>query len=126
LALLKFDAPVLAMISAGLFPAIACWKTGMIENRQVAKIAGYAAIGWMLTFMLQPVAAQTSASHLRRILTLPLLGHEWHVPASAVSTLLALVGVCFAPLTNESTTKRRQDDNSETSDNKAFHQSDGG
>ena len=96
LALLKFDMPILAMISAGLLPAIACWLAGMTNKKQLAKIAGYAAIGWMLTFMLQPAIAQTTASHVRRIMTMPLLGHDWHIPASFTSTLLALIGVYFA------------------------------
>lgn len=126
LALLKLDAPILAMLSAGLFPAIACWKTGIADNRQVAKIAGYAAMGWLLTFMLQPITAQSSASHVRRILTSPLLGQDWHIPASVVSTLLALVGAYFAPLMTESTTTKQPGDIPQKPDNKAFHQSDGG
>jgi hypothetical protein len=107
LVLLKFDAPILAMLSAGLFPAIACWLTGTVGIKQVGKIAGYAAMGWLPAFMLQPAIAQSSASHVRRILTLPLLGHDWHIPASLVSTLLALIGVYFAPMRAEFTKDNR-------------------
>ncbi len=97
LVLLKFDAPILAMFSAGLFPAVACWLAGITDKKQIAKIAGYAAFGWMLTFMLQPTVSQSAESHVRRILTLPLLGLDWHIPSSLVSTLLALIGVFFMP-----------------------------
>lgn len=112
LGLLKFDAPILAMLSAGVVPAIACWLAGMTDKQQLAKIAVYAALGWMLPFMLQPVVAQSAASHAQRIMSLPLLGHEWHILASFLSTLLALIGVYFAPVNTEPTDGNHENSNS--------------
>ncbi len=60
-------------------------------------IAAYAAIGDALTFTLQPVAVHSPASHAQRIVNLPLLGQEWHIPASFDSTLLTLIRVGFLP-----------------------------
>lgn len=108
--LLTFNAFVLPMLSAALFPAIACWKTGKIEFNQIAKIAGYAALGWLLGSMLQPMIVESPAQHSQRILAMPLVGRDWHIPASALSTLLALVGVSFAPLQTESVKKKHIDD----------------
>ena len=98
LAMLKFDAPVFALLSAAVFPTFAVWIAGLIDRKQLAKIAAYAAVGWALTFMLQPISGQSSTSRARRVAESPLVGHEWHVPASCVSTLLALIGTGFAPV----------------------------
>ena len=98
LIMLKLDAPILAMLSAGVFPAIWCRMSGITDKKQLGKIAAYAAVGWILTYMLKPSVAGFAASHTRQILTLPLLGYGWHIPASVVSTLLALVGAYFVPV----------------------------
>ncbi len=97
LLLLKLESPALAMLTAGIVPAIACWLSGITDKRQLVKIAIYGGTGWVLTFMLQPAIAQSAASHTQRIATLPLFGNDWHIPASIVSTLLALIGVYFVP-----------------------------
>lgn len=97
LLMLKFDAPILGMLCAALFPALACRLSGVCDRKQLVKIAFYAGGGWMLMFMLQPVVSQSAASHAERIVALPLMGNDWHIPTSIVSTLLALVGVCFIP-----------------------------
>lgn len=96
--MITFDAPMLAAFAAGLLPLAACWLAGLHDSKQLAKIAAYAFVGWMLTFDLQPAVTQSAASHAQRIAGLPLVGREWHVPASIVSTLLALIGVAFCPL----------------------------
>ena len=98
LTLLKFDAPFVALISAGAFPAFACWMSGIKNNKQLCKVGVYGTIGWMLAYMLQPVISQSSVSRAARIAELPLLGHEWHIFASFVSTLLALTATCFIPV----------------------------
>ena len=95
LMLIKFEAPLFAMIAAGLFPAVACRISGVKNKKQLAKIAAYGLIGWTLASMLQPVICQSSISRAARIVNLPLFGHEWHIFASFVSTLLALVGAYF-------------------------------
>ena len=93
----KFRAPFLAMVSAAVFPAVACWISGISNRKQLAKIAAYGAIGWMLASMLRPIVGQTPVLRAARIADLPLLGFEWLLFASFVSTLLALVGAYFAP-----------------------------
>ena len=96
--MLKFDAPFLAAISAAIFPTLACRWAGITNRKQLVKIAVYSGVAWILTFMLQPVVARSEAQRIQRILELPLLGNDWHVPAAAVSTLMALVGVYFIPV----------------------------
>lgn len=103
--MLTFDAPMLAALAAGLLPTVTCWLAGLRDQKQLAKIALYAAVGWMLTFALQPAVAQSAASHAQRIAALPLVGLEWHIPASVVSTLLALIGVAFSPLPTSTSTQ---------------------
>ena len=85
---------------AGLIPCAACWLAGIRDPKQLAKISAYAFIGWALTFALQPAVAQSAASHAQRIAGLPLVGREWHIPATVVSTLLALIGTTFCPVSN--------------------------
>lgn len=96
--MLAFDAPMLAALAAGLLPPTASWFAGLRDAKQLAKIALYGFVGWVLTFALQPAVAQSAASHAQRIAGLPLVGREWHIPASVVSTLLAMIGVAFSPL----------------------------
>ena len=98
--MLAFDAPMLAALAAAIVPCAACWLAGLRDPKQLAKISVYAFIGWALTFGLQPAVAQSAASHAARISGLPLVGREWHIPATIVSTLLALIGTAFAPLAN--------------------------
>ncbi len=98
--MLAFDAPTLAALAAGLIPCAACRLAGIRDPKQLAKISAYAFIGWALTFALQPAVAQSAASHAQRIAGLPLVGREWHIPATAVSTLLALIGTAFCPIPN--------------------------
>ena len=93
--LLKFDNELLAILSAAVFPTDGCYLSGIKGHRQLGKIALYAGIGWTLGYALQPAVAQTSASHIQRILKLPLLGYDWHVHGSVVSTLLSMVGAYF-------------------------------
>jgi len=100
LALLKFDAPFVALISAGVFPPFACWMSGIKNIKQLCKVGVYGTFGWMLASMLLPVVSQSSDSRAARIAELPLLGHEWHIFASFVSTLLALTGTCFIPVSD--------------------------
>lgn len=95
--LMTFRIPFLAVVTAGLFPVIACRYSGVNGGRQLAKIGIYSGLGWFLTFSLQPAVAMSSDQRVRRIATQSLLGNEWHLPASAVSTLMALVGVSFVP-----------------------------
>ena len=91
------DSPWFAFLTAAVIPTLACWRSGISSSAQLIKISAYSGTGWMLTFMLQPGFAQSAASHARRIAELPLAGNEWHLPACFVSTLLALIGVYFAP-----------------------------
>jgi hypothetical protein len=95
--MIKFDAPIFALIAAGFLPSATCWLTGLRDLKQLAKISLYSTVGWALTFALQPAVAQSAASHAQRIAGSPLVGREWHIPASVVSTLLALIGVAFSP-----------------------------
>ncbi|MBN1587912.1 MAG: hypothetical protein JW888_00190, partial [Pirellulales bacterium] len=81
--------------------AVGCWMSGITDKKQLAKIAAYAAVGWALTFVLQPSIAQSASSHARRILALPLVGYDWHIVASLVSTLLALIGAYFVPINSD-------------------------
>ena len=97
LPLVTFEATVLAMFSAGIFPAMACYLAGVRDTKQLFKIGGYAAIGWILTFSLQPAISHAEDSYLRRMMHAPMLGYDWHIPASCVSAVLALVGVVFLP-----------------------------
>jgi len=99
--MLTFDAPMLAALAGGLLPTVTCWLAGLRDKKQLSKIASYAAVGWILTFALQPAMAQSAASHAQRIAALPLVGREWHIPASVASTLLALIGAAFSPLPNQ-------------------------
>ena len=101
LCLIRFDEPVLALLSAGTAPAIACWLGGISDKNQIAKIFVFASIGWLLTYMFQPVVAQSASTHAERVASMPMLGYEWHGLASLVSTLLALVGAYFAPADDE-------------------------
>jgi len=55
--MLAFDAPMLAALTAYLFPTTACWFAGLRDPRQLAKIALYVFVGWGLTFGLQPAMA---------------------------------------------------------------------
>ena len=96
--MLAFDAPVFAALAAAVIPCVACWLAGIRDPKQLAKICVYAFIGWTLTFALQPAVAQSAASHAQRIAGLPLVGREWHIPATIVSTLLALIGTAFCPI----------------------------
>jgi hypothetical protein len=96
-AMLEFDAPILALLSAATFPVFAGWVAGLHDRKQLAKIAVYAALGWALTFMLQPVTVQYPSSRASRIAESPLVRCEWQIPASAVSSLLVMVGVGFVP-----------------------------
>ena len=98
--MLAFDAPMLAALAAGTIPCAACWLAGIRDPKQLAKISAYAFIGWSLTFALQPAVAQSAASHAQRIAGLPLVGREWHIPATVISTLLALIGTAFCPIPN--------------------------
>ena len=98
LMLVKFEASFFALLSIAIFPAFACWMSGLTDSKQLCKIAAYASTGWMLAYMLQPVVSQSSLSRAARIAKLPLLGHEWHIFACFISTLLALTGAFFVPV----------------------------
>ncbi len=125
LVMLTLDAPILSMLCAALFPAIACSIAGIIDKKQLGKIAFYAVIGWTLAYMLQPTVSQTAASHARRIVSLPLVGHEWQIAASIASTVMALVGVCFVPGNAEPTDNKHVDVTPDASDGNAISRSHG-
>jgi hypothetical protein len=101
LLMLLFVTPIFAMLSAGAFPTIACRIAGIDDKKQLLKIAVYGAVGWILMFMLQPSISQPLTLRLQRIVEMPLVGYDWHIPASVVSTILALVGAWFAPLNSK-------------------------
>ena len=103
--MLAFDAPMFAALAAGTIPCAACWLAGIRDPKQLAKISAYAFIGWSLTFALQPAVAQSAASHAQRIAGLPLVGREWHIPATVISTLLALIGTAFCPIPNSASSE---------------------
>ena len=103
--MLAFDAPMLAALAAGTIPCAACWLAGIRDPKQLAKISAYAFIGWSLTFALQPAVVQSAASHAQRIAGLPLVGREWHIPATVISTLLALIGTAFCPIPNSASSE---------------------
>ncbi|MEL6109742.1 MAG: hypothetical protein AAFU85_27340 [Planctomycetota bacterium] len=97
--MLAFDLPLFAALLAAVAPGVACWFSAELRDpSQLVKIGVYALIGWALTFALQPVISQDAASKAARIVELPLVGFEWHLVASVVSTLLAIVGAVFAPI----------------------------
>ena len=106
--LLQFDTALFAMLCAGVCPLIACWISGIRDKAQLAKVGVYAAGGWILTYWLEPGVAQSAASYFRRVLALPWVGHDWHVIASMVSTLLAMAGVYFMPVGIESKAREEQ------------------
>ena len=94
---IKLDSPFLALVVAGMLPAGACFCAGLRDRKMVAKIVIYATVGWALTFMLAPQIGQSPDSRTRRIADVPLVGKEWYIPSSLVSTLLAMVGATFIP-----------------------------
>lgn len=100
-ALIKLNNEWLAFFSATTFPVIGCWYAGLHDRKQLAKIAMYAALGWFLAAMLRPVTVEAprfrEISRARRIMNGPLAGQEWQIPASVVSSLLAMVGAAFVP-----------------------------
>jgi hypothetical protein len=122
LLMLKSDAPFLAMLCARAFPAATCWMAGISDTKQLCKIASYAAIGWLLTVLLEPAIAQSPAQRLRHIVALPLVGYDWHLLASIVSTLLALVGAWFATIHGTPRNEDSVDLGRQFPDNNSIHQ----
>ena len=103
------NSALLAWASAAVFPVFALLLAGFRNRSQIAKIAGYALIGWGLCFILAPSTSQSAASRARRIVADPLVGKGWYIPCHVVSWIMASVGVAFAPsqhLTNRSTSTR--------------------
>lgn len=102
------DASFFSFASAVLASVLACRIAGVRDGQLVAKIALYAAIGWVLTFALGPATSQSAESRAQRLAEDPLVGDGWLVACHAVSILLASVGAVFAPADNESpgTSKR--------------------
>jgi hypothetical protein len=96
---IQFDVAFFELVSATCFPSLACRIAGITDKKQLAKIAVYAGIGWMITYFLGPAVTQSAASHAQRIAASPLIGNEWHIATSLASALLALVGVYFIPTT---------------------------
>ncbi|TWT65924.1 hypothetical protein Pla123a_48350 [Posidoniimonas polymericola] len=61
----------------------------------LAKVAFLAAIGWGLTYALEPQVSQSWLSHWQRTAASPFAGYGWFVACGAVSSLLAMVGAAF-------------------------------
>ena len=87
------DAP--SLIAAAAFPAFGAYLGGIRDRGLLAKIAGYALLGWLLCFALQPEISR-SASSTPTIYD-EFSGKLWHLVCFVPSTLLAAVALLFAP-----------------------------
>ena len=91
------DSALLAWASAAVYPVLALMLAGIRQRGQLAKIAGYALLGWGLCFVLEPAMQQTAAHRALRIAADPLVGKGWYIPCHITSWVLASVGVTFLP-----------------------------
>lgn len=90
LAVIKTGSPVLAVLAASVLPVVCCSVAGFQNPKLLAKIAIYAAIGWGLTFVLQPQISQSSTSSSLRVASATFAGYGWYLPCSFVSCLMAM------------------------------------
>ena len=97
----KFNSAVPAIVSATLIPPAACYAAGVRALRPLAKVALYSSIGWGITYSLKPQISQSASSHNARIAQAPLVGTEWYIACSCVSSSLALVGAAFPATTRQ-------------------------
>jgi hypothetical protein len=85
--------PLPAIAAATVLPVASCYFAGLRSSPLLAKIAAYAAVGWCATFVLAP--SVDGVVNWERSANSPLVGYEWYIPCSVVSSLLAVVGVAF-------------------------------
>ena len=96
---LTLDSALLAWISAAAFPMIALVLAGIREYSFLLKVGGYALLGWVLCFILEPAVSQSAANRALRIASDPLAGKGWYIACYVSSWILASVAVAFRPLT---------------------------
>ena len=82
----RFDAAIPAFVSAALLPSAACYFAGVRDLRILARIALYAAIGWSITFPLDPQVAQVAGHYYSRVARAPLVGYEWYIACSCAAS----------------------------------------
>jgi len=89
---IRFDVGFFGLVSVTFIPALACRIAGITDKTQLAKIAVYAIIGWMIPYSL------TRPDWIIR-------RHSWHdirldpLPPTLISLLIELVVVYVIPTT---------------------------
>ena len=98
---IRFEGGFLGLVSATLIPALACRIAGITDEKQLAKIAAYAVIGWLITYSLTrpDQIIRLYSSHEIRHPSLMLLLYELIAVDVIPTTTLPLVGVYFIPTT---------------------------
>jgi hypothetical protein len=90
---LDMDAP--SGVAAAAFPAFGAYLGGVRDRALLAKIAGYALLGWLLCFVLQPQVSRSA--NLSPSIDGEFGGKYWHLFCFIPSTVLAVVALLFAP-----------------------------
>ncbi|MEN1681798.1 MAG: hypothetical protein AAGJ46_19630 [Planctomycetota bacterium] len=98
----KDHSPHYAMLAAIILPMSGCYAAGLKSRKTLFKVAAYSALGWWLTWMLQPSIARASTSPRA------VVEDYWVVACGCVAGLLAFVAAAFAPLdSSEGRSQRR-------------------
>jgi hypothetical protein len=92
---IRLDANTPSVVAAAAFPVLGAYIGGIRDRCLLAKIAGYALLGWLLCFILQPQVSRVVSRS-------PSIddqfgGKLWHLFCFVPSSLLAIVAVLFAP-----------------------------
>lgn len=92
------DSMIVAWLLSAAIPCTALWLVGLRSGGQLAKIAIYALLGWIVCRGLEPTISEVAASRVRRIAQDPLAGKGWYIACFIFSAILTSVGAAFVPL----------------------------
>ena len=97
--MIRFDVGFFGLVSATLIPALACRIAGITDKTQLAKIAVYAVIGWMIPYSLKNPYSIIRWHSWHDIRLDPLKTNLVSSPPTLIPLLIELVVVYVIPTT---------------------------